>query len=67
MSDQKTIRLRQVKTTLNREQEEIFNSFCKKAGQRESVVVRNAILKYMRSALSDRLVESNTIEDIGIQ
>ena len=58
MSDEKNIR-RQVKTTLHPDQEKQLQAVCKFRGERESVIIREAITKYLRSALSDQVLQEH--------
>lgn len=50
MIDDKSIR-KPIKTTLHPEQEMQLQAICKARGERQSVIVREAIVKYLRTAL----------------
>ena len=62
MGNEKNIR-RQIKTTLHPDQEKQLQAVCKIRGERESVIVREAVIKYLRSALSNQVLQQHIESD----
>ena len=55
MSDKNTYR-RQVRTTLNPEHEKMLDAICEERGKREPEIVREALVKFLRSAISEAVI-----------
>ena len=53
----KTIR-RQIRTTLLPAYEKMLAALCDEQGKKESEIVRDAVVKYLRSSLSGQVIQS---------
>ena len=58
MNDKATYR-RQVRTTLTPIHEKMLDAICEERGKREPEIVREALIKYLRSAISERVIQKH--------